>query len=61
MLHKIGKQKTYINDPADFKMPYLVYGRCDLERMYERYQRLKKVSFPHKQRLGFFSKDIGVI
>jgi hypothetical protein len=29
-----------INDPADFRMPYGIYGLYDLQQWYYRYQRL---------------------
>jgi hypothetical protein len=30
----------YINDPDDFRMPYVNYGRTDLEVMQEKYRQL---------------------
>jgi hypothetical protein len=30
----------YLNDPDDFKMPYRLYGKTDLENMLHRYQKL---------------------
>jgi hypothetical protein len=29
-----------INDPDDFKMPYQIYGKIDLEVMIDKYNRL---------------------
>jgi hypothetical protein len=29
-----------INDPADFKMPYTIYGKNDLEVMADKYNQL---------------------
>jgi len=34
------------NDPADFKMPYRVYGKVDEQLMFQRYQRLDNQEKP---------------
>lgn len=44
-------QKLFIrhfteNDPADFRMPYRVFGRFERELMFQRYMRLEHVEKP---------------
>lgn len=58
MLYKIEKTAIYMNDWADFKMPYLVYGSMDLQNARAAYQRLNMLSFPQRQHLGSFRGNI---
>ncbi|BAZ50514.1 hypothetical protein NIES4103_31300 [Nostoc sp. NIES-4103] len=32
------------NDTQDFKMPYQIYGKCDLDNMQAKYQKLNNLS-----------------
>lgn len=41
-----------LNDPEDFKIPYLFYGGVDRENMLYRYLKLKKSSHGYIIRLG---------
>jgi hypothetical protein len=41
---KYDKFVGITNDPRDFKMPYKVYGKIDLEIMNSKYQRLHNFS-----------------
>ncbi len=37
-------KSTAVNDPGDFKTPYKIYGRIDLEIMQFKYQQLHNFS-----------------
>lgn len=41
----INKTKQTVNDMDDFKMPYRLYGKTDLEVMLDKYQRLSNKSY----------------
>lgn len=45
MLQKITQTETeLVNDMNDFKMPYRLYGKTDLEVMADKYSKLKNNS-----------------
>lgn len=47
----------YENDLDDFKMPYKIYGKTDMEIMKDKYMKLRKSSHGYIVRLGISEKS----
>ena len=53
MLHNpFDSSLVFENDPEDFKLPYQLQSRCDVEVMQVRYNKLRKASYGYLVRLG---------
>lgn len=51
-----GSRVIYENDPDDFRLPYRLQSRTDIEVMTEKYSRLRKFSYGYVVRLGIPDK-----
>lgn len=49
----IPQPKEIVNDLDDFKMPYRLYGRTDLEIMIDKYQKLSNQSYGLTKRFNY--------
>jgi len=48
----------YENDMEDFKLPYKLQSKTDLEVMKDKYKKLIKSTYAYVVRLGLNSKDM---
>ncbi len=56
MTNPFSSDLVYENDPDDFKLPYRLQSRTDIEVMTEKYSRLRKFTHSYIVRLGIADK-----